>query len=193
MTPARLRECRTALDCFVCPSCKQAKPFVGFYRNKANGSGRSSHCIECTKAYQTTPRFLALRRERMGASETKARQSAYRSRPDILARRRQARIMHWSRIILNEIRYRCRKRGLDFDINEDDLRVPECCPVLGIALSISTGNKTDGMATVDRRDPTKGYVRGNIEVMSWLANRIKSDCADPEVFEKIARWMRDAK
>jgi len=53
--------------------------------------------------------------------------------------------------------------------------VPEFCPVLGI--KIVPGRQGKGKATednspsLDKFIPEKGYVPGNIAVISWRANR----------------------
>ena len=36
-------------------------------------------------------------------------------------------------------------------------------------------NATEGSPSVDRIDPNGGYVRGNIVVVSWRANRLKGN------------------
>ena len=34
---------------------------------------------------------------------------------------------------------------------------------------------TDNNPSIDRIDPTKGYVSGNIHIISWRANRLKNN------------------
>jgi hypothetical protein len=110
----------------------------------------------------------------------------------ITSRRHYAK--HWGKYILNAARTRAKESGLEFDLTLDDLEIPDICPVLGIPLSIGglgeKWNRTDGSPSIDRTNPALGYVKGNVKVISWLANCIKRDCYDPEIFEKIAIYIR---
>ncbi len=85
---------------------------------------------------------------------------------------------------------RARRSELDFDIEPSDIEVPEFCPVLGIKLFVpsqSEGHKKvrPDSATLDRIDPRRGYVKGNVWVISFRANTIKSD-ATPNELKVIA-------
>ncbi len=71
-------------------------------------------------------------------------------------------------------------KGLEHNITEDDLELPELCPLLGIPIDYSAGNgKTMLKPSVDRINPELGYVKGNVELVSSLANTMKSK-ATPE-------------
>ncbi len=83
----------------------------------------------------------------------------------------------------------CRTEGIPFEIEFKDLDFPEICPVLGIALDYSiTPSCRDTMPSFDRLDPTKGYVKGNVFIISMKANRLKSN-ATIEDLEKILAYM----
>lgn len=82
-----------------------------------------------------------------------------------------------------DARKRAQRRGLPFDIEPDDIVIPEACPVLGIALD---GSSRDSTPSLDRVVPAKGYVRGNIAVISFRANRIKSDANAEELRSVLA-------
>ena len=82
--------------------------------------------------------------------------------------------------------------GIEFTITEADLNWPNFCPVLGIELSYARDKKTphrDDYPTLDRWDNDKGYVPGNVFVISWRANRIKWHCTPGEL-EAVARYAR---
>lgn len=97
--------------------------------------------------------------------------------------------------MLRNSRKRARKKCLEHNITLEDIQIPEYCPVLGIKLesAIGRGNKCamqqDSSPTLDRMDNSKGYVKGNIMVISWRANMLKSD-ATIEELEKLLRYMR---
>ena len=81
-------------------------------------------------------------------------------------------------------------KGLPFDIELSDINIPSVCPVLGIP--INTDNKdirSDNSPSLDKFYPSKGYVKGNIQVISWRANRIKND-GTPEEWLRIAEWCQ---
>ena len=67
-------------------------------------------------------------------------------------------------------------------------RIPEFCPVLGVKLESGTKKYHDASPSLDRMIPSKGYVPGNVVVMSFRANRIKGD-ASREELQTVIDWM----
>jgi hypothetical protein len=110
---------------------------------------------------------------------------------------------HWEKRMLNPVnrikntlgmaRHRAQIDGRPFAITvEDLLPLPERCPVLGIVINYN-GTKARGFVndcpSIDRIDPARGYVPGNVRIISWRANRIKSD-ASIEELEAVIRYMK---
>lgn len=62
------------------------------------------------------------------------------------------------------------------------------CPVLGIPLCLTnrTGLREDS-PSLDKLIPSRGYMYGNVRIISWLANRIKRDHVDPVFFYEKAK------
>ena len=84
-------------------------------------------------------------------------------------------------------------RGLEFSITEDDLSVPATCPVLDIPISFRNSMADrDNSVSIDRLDSSKGYVPGNVYIISNRANRLKSDATITEL-EKIIEYMKAGK
>ena len=54
------------------------------------------------------------------------------------------------------------------DLN--DISFPITCPVLGIPLKWNRGTPKDDSATIDRINPNKGYIKGNIIVIYDIAS-----------------------
>lgn len=86
------------------------------------------------------------------------------------------------------IRTRAKERNIEFNLEVSDFNLPKCCPVLGVELSWGTRNQHDYSPSVDRLDPSKGYIKGNINIISEKANRIKSNASSKEI-RKVADWM----
>jgi hypothetical protein len=70
---------------------------------------------------------------------------------------------------------RAKKNGIPFSITYDTMVVPEVCPVFKIPLQCGRGTRTDNSPTLDRIDPSLGYTEDNVRVISWRANRLKSN------------------
>lgn len=102
-------------------------------------------------------------------------------------------LAHPKRGMLRNIKQRAKKKGWECTITEDDFEIPEYCPVLGVKLE---RNSSKGWwpwsPSMDRIDNTKGYVPGNVEVISWRANSLKSD-ATIEELEKVLDYMKKHK
>lgn len=79
----------------------------------------------------------------------------------------------------NAAKQRAKKAGLEFTITVADVIIPAACPYLGIPICASFdptgGVRRDNRASLDRVDSRVGYVPGNVHVVSWKANRIKTD------------------
>lgn len=78
-------------------------------------------------------------------------------------------------------------KGLDFNLMVEDVSIPEVCPVLGLTLTRGTGYRSDSSPSLDRVIPSRGYVKGNIVVVSMRANRIKNDATIAEL-KKITQF-----
>ena len=72
-------------------------------------------------------------------------------------------------------KWRAKEAGLAFDIRIIDVDIPYVCPILGIPIFTSPERAGPNSPSLDRVDNSKGYVRGNVRVISHRANTIKSD------------------
>lgn len=87
------------------------------------------------------------------------------------------------------------KKGIPFTIELNDIEQPEFCPILGIKLNYGWGGKTGHLrdpakATLDKVIPQLGYIPGNVFVISWRANKLKSDMTYEEL-EKIMNYIKE--
>jgi hypothetical protein len=77
---------------------------------------------------------------------------------------------------------RSKEKQLSFDLQEEDIHIPEICPVLGFALKRSErGTPNDDSPSLDRIFPEKGYVKGNVIVVSHKVNTIKNNATPEEI------------
>lgn len=94
--------------------------------------------------------------------------------------------------MLNAARARAKKKQIEFDLTEDDFDIPEKCPLLNTELFIAEGRKSvkDNSPSLDRIDPSKGYIKGNVWVVSHRANTIKSNAYVEEVELLVKNWRK---
>jgi hypothetical protein len=90
--------------------------------------------------------------------------------------------------LLARARQRARAAGLPFSITREDIVIPDRCPIFDIPLSWSGMKERNSSPSLDRLVPELGYVRGNIAIISHLANRIKNTGTADE-HRLIADWM----
>lgn len=104
---------------------------------------------------------------------------------------------HPEKILLKGARQRARRFSVPFGITlEDILKLfpsDGCCPITKEPFEQGDGKVGPRSMSLDRINPSLGYVPGNIAVISHLANTIKSDCTDPEVFRRVARYLETGK
>jgi hypothetical protein len=90
--------------------------------------------------------------------------------------------------MLNRAKKRAKLAGVPFKLKRSDVVVPMCCPILNIPLKSGVGRSHDASPSLDRIEPRKGYVRGNIAVISQRANQIKNVASAMELFA-VAHWL----
>lgn len=104
-----------------------------------------------------------------------------------LCKRRATDKAYWLRnrdkVQFNTAKHQAKKRGLEFTIKFEDIVWPEFCPVFGVRLSREKNHRgpSDWSPSLDRIHSDKGYVPGNVIVVSMRANRIKSDATAAEL------------
>jgi len=182
-----------------CAKCGAIKPLEDFPKLAKSPDGRNSYCKECQKAY--TKQWVADHPERAKATAKKSRD---KHKDALTKKRRKDRaekpevFLKYSRdfseknpdkILLYEARKRAKEFGLPCTITEEDIVIPEFCPILRVRLIRGAiDNNRDSCPSLDRIRPELGYVKGNVAVMSYRANRIKNDATADE-HRRIADWM----
>jgi len=86
-------------------------------------------------------------------------------------------------------KYWANKNDVKFDLKISDIVIPAFCPILGIKLETGDHKSVESSPTLDRKIPSLGYVKGNVEVISHKANRMKSDMTVSDV-ESLLKYMK---
>lgn len=81
-------------------------------------------------------------------------------------------------VLIRQAKYRAKQRGTLFKITAADVApCPEFCPLLGIPIFVADGCGALGpnSPTLDRINNDRGYVPGNVMIVSHLANSSKRE------------------
>jgi hypothetical protein len=140
-----------------CSTCREQLPLAMFYKKKGCPGNLSSQCKACCDNSRR----------------------AYEQRNPVLAQ---------TRCMTSAAKSRAIQKNLDFDIDREHVRslVVTHCPILGIALEWARWNGSGscvvpGSPSLDRIDPSRGYVKGNVWIISHKANSIKSNATHEEL------------
>lgn len=81
--------------------------------------------------------------------------------------------------MIRNSKWSAKRRNHEFNLTIDDIQLPEYCPLLGIKLYYNFEKRTHfnsfNHASLDRIDNSKGYIKGNVIVISRLANAMKNE------------------
>jgi hypothetical protein len=154
----------------ICKKCKEEKDSSQFRKEPRYRDGLTARCKSC---YETKEQRKE-RYERNRDATLKRLKENYRLNPKIS--------------ILENAKQRAKAKGVDFAVGIEDFEIPEFCPVLGIEMKISDDRPSQNSPSLDRIVPELGYVKGNIQVISYKANRLKSDASLKEL-ELFANWI----
>lgn len=84
-------------------------------------------------------------------------------------------------MLFNSAKQRAITKNILFDISKDEIQIPFICPILGIELELCNKKISDNSPSIDRIDNDKGYIKNNIHIISFRANRIKNDASRDEI------------
>lgn len=94
---------------------------------------------------------------------------------------RNWKVQNAERRLLYSAQSSAKQRECECSITLEDIVIPDVCPVLGIPLDRSAERLAPNKPSIDRIDNAKGYVPGNVQVISWRANRLKADASLEEL------------
>lgn len=194
-----------------CQTCR-VELVVGDNCSEASYRRRYSYCKPCTNAQAAKWRAANRDKQREIDKAWRSRnleQSREKSRrwnkdnPERRAANQKAYVernadgvkqmrKEWSRknpekILLSAAKARAKIKGLTFDLAISDIIIPEVCPIFKTEFWMGQG-RSDNSPSLDRINPNLGYVRGNVQVISWRANRLKSN-ATREDIRMLHEWF----
>ena len=147
-----------------------------FKRGDIRKDGKVFYGYQKGREYWTSPKQLEKERNRVTKAEDDSRQTKGGH----------------ARYILKGCKKRADQLGISFDIVASDIcdSAPDVCPILGFRLSWGErkGKSTDNSPSLDRIDPSRGYIEGNVQWISYMANRMKSN-ATLEQLKTFANWI----
>jgi hypothetical protein len=145
----------------TCSKCKRSLRSGSFNVDGRSKDGLKAWCRQC---------------HRQNSRDVRARDV-----PAANARHADWRKSDPKRYILWRAGQNARRAGLEFALTADDLTLPTHCPVLGLELHYPGSRNDQQAASLDRVDSTKGYVAGNVAVVSWRANTLKNSATAAEM------------
>ena len=193
-TLERLEKNRTDLPSEkVCNTCKKLLPIENYSVNNNLKFGRSNRCKECDKKVWSV--YKEANKERINREYVER----YHSDPEFREHRleivkqvrEKRKVEHPEKIILQSAKARAKEKGWDFNLDKSDIIFPTHCPILGIELiKGGTGVQTFNSPSIDRIDPKKGYIKGNVRIISLRANMMKNDASYFELQEFCKNIMK---
>lgn len=164
-----------------CSHCGRTLPIDNFSKSSTSANGYRSWCKECVNISRNSEENR-LRCKQYYESKGRELMRSYKEN-DIQT------------YLWKSARSRAKQRGEEFSIDPEDIMVPDRCPILNIPLQYHRGVKQDNSYSLDRIDSSKGYIKGNVWVISLRANRIKNDSTPQElrlIADKVEEKLRSS-
>ena len=164
-----------------CNRCNVSKDINCFHKREDSPDGHRNQCKQCKK--EVDREYWMVNGERKLAVGIIYKNN---NKERTLKKAKEYKENNREQSILNSAKKRALKKGLSFDLELQDIVIPRLCPLLDIELGFNGSmNNRDSSPSIDRIDSSEGYVKGNIRIISYRANRIKND-ATPEEIKLIA-------
>tara|TARA_R110000737_G_scaffold103542_2_gene136776 strand:+ start:108 stop:722 length:615 start_codon:yes stop_codon:yes gene_type:complete len=170
----------------VCNKCKEHKSLSEFSKKRDNKDGLRNYCKPCAKVDRDNMcPFKKWFTSRKGQAKVKGKEFTIEPE-DILGVKIEQSISEFTIPSGRNKNIMIKKRFTSWNTIE----YPKVCPVLGIELdwNVKINGGQDNSPSLDRIDSTKGYIPGNVMIMSKLANCMKQN-ATSEQLVKFSKYM----
>lgn len=164
-----------------CSQCKELKELQDFYPSKKyTKRGYDYRCIECCRTRVLNYHYD--NRKSLLDKWEKKRNSLTEEEKNIISEKQK----NWYRRdirlrMLTRAKDRSKKLGIECTIDLEDIVIPDLCPLLNVPFKYGTQTNKWYTYSLDRIDNSKGYVKGNIQVITYLANTMKSQASKEEL------------
>ena len=168
-----------------CVSCLQRKDLICFSRL---GNEFIKTCKSC-RAKIHKKSYLKHKKRILHALSISRKQNPMSFR----LRDRRRRLRNPTSVMLAAAKWRAKQKKIPFNIQHEDITIPSTCPVLGVPFYKHTMRYRRSTQphqyspSLDRIDNNKGYIKGNVVVVSYRVNSIKKD-ASIEELKKIVNF-----
>jgi len=178
---------KTNTEFYVGKSCKYGHDGLRYTKTRC--------CVQCLREYNKN-NYVVKRKYIKNTEIEKQKRKQYLKNEYVIKYRHEwylKRKNNLRKYFVDITRGRAKNRNLEHSITEMDIIIPEVCPVFGIPLKSYIGTKVnhppDDAMSIDRIDSTKGYVPGNVQILSMKANRLKNNMSFSDI-QKLYAWAK---
>lgn len=184
----------------ICRTCKKEKPLSEFNKDRRHSSGYATQCKECKRAYdraryekiKNDPEFHSKKLQHGKKYRESHKEqihkyfSEYNMRPEVIERKAtwyqekmsKMTIEERLKLMVKRAKDRAKLKNVEFNITWEDIEYVDTCPILEIPLNwgetSNEGGRNIDTPSLDRINPSLGYIKGNVKIISTLANMMKS-------------------
>lgn len=173
------------IDSKICSHCKEEKPLTDFHKGTGKMQKRSQ-CKKCSSILYNTPE----RKLKKNENRQKKRKNDLEYRLKEYELVKNSNRKNPLKYLLRVAKHRAKVRNLEFSITEKDLVLPEYCPLLNIQLQVNDDKLKSNSFSLDRIDNDRGYIPGNVWIISMRANFIKNN-ANLEELELLVKNLKE--
>ena len=143
--------------------------------------------VEYDKKYRQNNKEKKVEYDKKYRQDNKEKIAKYRqdNKEKIVESLKKYRQNNKEKLIVRRAKTRANKNNVPFDIDEDYIKKiwpkHNICPIFKIKLEQSNLHTGDQSPSLDRIIPKLGYVKGNVQIMSSKANRIKNNATFEEL------------
>jgi hypothetical protein len=162
----------THMSTSYCNGCKTDLPINLFSKDKSRACGVRYKCKACSA--------IEFAKFKNSDGYVKRLVKANQQRIDL---KQNNPIKRWAHVAFHNAKKRAGQTNAEFTITKDWLmdNAVQYCPLLDVELIYNASKSTPNTASVDRKDPARGYTPDNCKVISFKANRIKSNASNEEI------------
>jgi hypothetical protein len=160
----------------VCPVCKRELSVDKFDTYAKSKTGRYWMCSDCYKEHTLINN---------GNDKNYFRKLRIKLCPEykeeIYQQKKESRERNIEQAMLTSAKNRAARKGLEFNLELSDIVIPDVCPLLEVPFQFGTKDSYDYSPSLDRIDNSKGYIKGNVQVISMKANAMKNSASPDEL------------